>query len=251
MKTVLASRRTRIFSRACERLAAASFVLALATGALASDPSAPAEPRLDALKLQTTEGAAFPMGSLRGKIVVLDFWAPWCVPCRTSFPFLDSLEARHRKTGLVVVGLTLDENSEAISRFLESVPVGFPIARDPSGAAGQAFGVVAMPTTFLIDREGRVAARFEGGAASVHAKIESAAAALLTGAPLPPGTDVRVAKSLQATSDVKAWERGYLADPIMSLDGDALTRTIREHVHASKEGAAGDGGASGGGCGCN
>jgi thiol-disulfide isomerase/thioredoxin len=225
-------------------------VLALSAVHLRAADAASAA-RLDALKLQTTEGAVFPMGSLRGKVVVLDFWAPWCMPCRASFPFLDGLEARHRAAGLVVVGLTLDKDSDGIFRFLESVPVGFPIARDPSGAAGEAFGVVAMPTTFLIDRDGRVAARFEGGASSVHEKLEAAAEALLAGKPLPEGTDVRVAKSLQATSDVKAWQRGYLADPIMALDGDALTRTIREHVHASKEGAAGDGGASGGGCGCN
>ena len=231
-------------------LALASSVLT-AAAAFAAGARPPSEPRLDALRLQTTEGAAFPMAALRGKVVVLDFWAPWCVPCRASFPFLDGLEARHKAAGFVVVGLTLDEDSDAISRFLESVPVGFPIARDPSGAAGEAFGVVAMPTTFLIDRDGSVAARFEGGAAAVHEKIEAAAEALLAGRPLPPGIDVRVAKSLQATRGVKAWQRGYLADPIMSLDGDPLTRTIKEHVHASKEAAAGDGGASGGGCGCN
>lgn len=230
-------------------LAAASLVL-FAVQLRAADPAEPPA-RLDALKLETTEGGAFPMSSLRGKVVVLDFWAPWCMPCRASFPFLDGLEAKHRSQGFVVVGLTLDKDSDAISRFLESVPVGFPIARDPSGSAGEAFGVVALPTTFLIDREGRVAARFEGGAASVHEKLEASAEALLAGKPLPPGTDVRVAKSLQATSNVKAWQRGYLADPIMSLDGDPLTRTIKEHVHASKEAAAGDGGAAGGGCGCN
>ncbi|MDL1877626.1 DUF4266 domain-containing protein [Cytophagia bacterium CHB2] len=50
---------------------------------------------------------------------------------------------------------------------------------------------------------------------------------------------------------MKAWSRGYLADPMMELAGDRLTRVIKEHVHASKEAAAGDGGASGGGCGCN
>jgi hypothetical protein len=50
---------------------------------------------------------------------------------------------------------------------------------------------------------------------------------------------------------VKAWQRGYLADSFMNLDGDPITRQLREHIHASKEGAAGDGGAAGGGCGCN
>ena len=63
--------------------------------------------------------------------------------------------------------------------------------------------------------------------------------------------DVRVPSSVQATGKVKAWQRGYLADPLMQLDGDPLTRILREHIFSSKEAAAGDGGASGGGCGCN
>jgi cytochrome c biogenesis protein CcmG/thiol:disulfide interchange protein DsbE len=197
------------------------------------------------------DGKPFTLDSLRGKVVVLDFWASWCAPCRKSFPFLDGLQARHANEGLRVVGLTLEEDEDAVTAFLESVPVAFTIVRDPSERAGEAFGVVAMPTTFLIDRDGRVAARFEGGDVSVHEKIESAVAKLLAGGTLPPGTGVRVAASLEAKGDLKAWERGYLADPIMSLDGDPLTRVIREHVHASKEAAAGDGGAAGGGCGCN
>jgi hypothetical protein len=108
-----------------------------------------------------------------------------------------------------------------------------------------------MPTTFLIDRKGRIAARFEGGDASVHKKIESAVETLVYGGELPPGTGVRVAGSLQAKGSVKAWDRGFLAQPIMSLDGDPLTRVMKEHIHASKEAASGDGGAAGGGCGCN
>ena len=60
-----------------------------------------------------------------------------------------------------------------------------------------------------------------------------------------------VASLIVGCAEVSPWERGYLADPIMSLDGDPLTKLLREHIHASKEGAAGDGGAAGGGCGCN
>ena len=114
-----------------------------------------------------------------------------------------------------------------------------------------AFDVVAMPTTLLLDREGRVAARFEGGDKETHAKLEAAAALLLAGDTLPKGTGVRVSSDLEATGTIKAWQRGYLADPIMSLDGDPATRIFKEHIHASKEAAAGDGGAAGGGCGCN
>jgi Domain of unknown function (DUF4266) len=81
--------------------------------------------------------------------------------------------------------------------------------------------------------------------------MESAIAALLAGRTLPEDAGVRVSKSLEATGPIKAWQRGYLADPIMTLNGTAATQIYREHIHASKEGAAGDGGPSGGGCGCN
>jgi thiol-disulfide isomerase/thioredoxin len=191
------------------------------------------------------------LDAYRGKVVVLDFWAPWCGPCRKSFPFLDGLQAKYGAQGLVVIGLTLEEDLDAVEAFLDAVPVRFTIARDPSQRAGETFGIVAMPTTLLLDRDGRVVARFEGGSGRVHDQTESAVRKLLAGGTLPAGTDVRVASSLEASGALRAWDRGYLADPIMNLDGDPLTRALRDHVHASKEGAAGDGGASGGGCGCN
>ena len=220
--------------------------LAAAAVAHGAPPAATAAPEVTA---RSTNGAPFTLSSLRGRVVLLDFWAPWCVPCRASFPFLDSLAAKYASQGLAVVGLTLEEREKAVSAFLDAVPVRFPVVVDPTGKAGEAFGVVAMPTTFLIDREGRISARFEGGDPKVHAKIEAAAAALLAGS--APSGDVRVAASLGAGGTVKAWRRGWLADPIMMLDGDPLTKLLKEHIHSSKEAAAGDGGASGGGCGCN
>jgi cytochrome c biogenesis protein CcmG, thiol:disulfide interchange protein DsbE len=233
-----------LLSRASRRIWAAVFLCALASAALAGEPA-------PELKVQTLSGGAFSLESLKGQVVVLDFWASWCVPCRTSFPFLDTLQDKYQSRGLRVVGLTLEDNADAVQAFLYDVPARFTIVRDPSGKAGEAFQVVAMPTTFLLDRDGRIVARFEGGDKSVHAKIEAAVATLLSGAALPSGADVRVSKSVEATGSLKAWQREYLADPIMNLDGDPITRMLREHIHASKEGAAGDGGAAGGGCGCN
>ena len=199
----------------------------------------------------TTSGKPFNLSTLKGSVVLVDFWASWCAPCRKSFPFLDRLQERHAAEGLRVIGVSLEEDDDAVAAFLQSVPVAFTIARDPSQKAGEAYRITAMPTSVLIGRDGRIAARFEGGDSTVHDKIEAAVATLLGGGSLPPGSDVLVAASLGATGEMKAWQRGYLADPIMSLDGDALTRVIREHIHASKEAASGDGGASGGGCGCN
>jgi thiol-disulfide isomerase/thioredoxin len=203
------------------------------------------------VRMFAPDGNPITLASFKGKVVVLDFWASWCGPCRKSFPFLDELQKRHASEGLQVVGVTLEGDDDAVNGFLASVPVGFTIARDPTEHAGEAFGVVAMPTTFLIGRTGLIEARFEGGDESVHDKVEAAVATLLAGGSLPPGTGVRVAAGVEARGDLKAWQRGYLADPIMNLDGDPLTRVMREHIHASKEGASGDGGAAGGGCGCN
>jgi len=222
----------------------------LLAAALAASASAPATLPAPEVTARTRTGSPFALSSLKGRVVLLDFWAPWCVPCRASFPFFDGLQAKYASQGLSVVGLTLEEREEAVAAFLDAVPVRFPVVVDATGRAGEAFGVVAMPTTFLIDREGHISARFEGGAPTVHAKIEAAVAALLAGSAVAGG-DVRVATSLEASGKVKAWRRGYLADPLMQLDGDPLTKLIKEHIHASKEAAAGDGGASGGGCGCN
>ena len=227
------------------RMPAAGVVLLLAL--CSSVRAAPAPPP----ELVDLNGRPFSLESLHGKVVLLDFWAPWCVPCRTSFPFLDRLQERHEAEGLRVVALTLESDLSAIRAFLDDVPVRFPVVRDPSEKSGEAFGVVAMPTTLLLDRRGTVVARFEGGGEAVHRKMEEAVTHLLAAGSLPSNSDVRVAASLAATGAIKAWRRGLLADPIMDLNGDPLTQMLLEHVHASKEGAAGNGGPAGGGCGCN
>ncbi len=223
----------------------------LAAILLIAAPAATRAADSTALKIRTLDGRPFSLDSLKGRVVVLDFWASWCVPCRESVPFFDGLQQKYRAQGLTIVGLTLEDDEDAITDFLADEPATFAIVRDPTGRAGEAFRVVAMPTTFLIDREGRTVARFEGSNKQVHARLEAAVTTLLSGGTLAPGTEVRVSKGLEATGGVKAWERGYLADPIMSLDGTAATQIFREHIHASKEAAAGDGGAAGGGCGCN
>lgn len=227
---------------------AAAALLALAPVFAWAGESAPAL-TLPSLKSMDSKGGNFSLATQKGKVVLVDFWASWCGPCRKSLPALDKLQAKYKDQGLVVVGVSLDDDVAAAAAFLDRVPVNFTILSDTTGASAEAYHVVAMPTSFLVDAEGKVAARFEGGE---HMDAEEAAIqGLLKGMTPGPKADLRVAHGLQATGSLKAWRRGHLADPFMSLDGDPLTQLLQEHIHASKEASAGNGGAAGGGCGCN
>ena len=206
-----------------------------------------------AWEFQDLQGIRRTLTEFQGRVVLLEFWASWCIPCRKGFPFLDDLQARHAAAGLQVVAVTLETEDEAVRSFVEAFPgVRFLVGRDPSGKGGELFGVETMPSAFLLDRSGKLLGRIQGGTEAAHQQIEAAVEAALRGGAmgLTP-VAVQGADPAARKGGVKAWERGYLADPIMSLDGDVLKRALKEHVFASKEGAAGDGGVAGGGCGCN
>lgn len=194
------------------------------------------------------KGAAHTLAEFRGHPVLLEFWASWCVPCRKGFPFLENLGKKHAAEGLIVIAVTLETDDEAVKAFVSSFPASFLVGRDRTGRSGELFQVAAMPTALLLDPQGTPLARFEGGSEESHRRLEESVAQYLAGRPL---TAAPAAGRKGPAGSLKAWERAYLADPIMNLDGDTLTRSMREHIHASKEAAAGDGGVAGGGCGCN
>jgi thiol-disulfide isomerase/thioredoxin len=90
------------------------------------------------------------------KVVYMDFWASWCGPCGQSLPFLNELQSQMKNQGLEVVAVNLDENRQDADEFLAKHPVGLTIAADPEGHCPNAYGVQAMPSSFLIDRHGKV-----------------------------------------------------------------------------------------------
>lgn len=101
-------------------------------------------------------GEPLDFGSYRGKVIYLDFWATWCPPCRKSMPFMMSMRKELGDEGLEVVAISVDEEKEAVNRFLARYPVNFAIAHDPDGDCPQKFEVMAMPSSYLIDRQGRI-----------------------------------------------------------------------------------------------
>ncbi|MFN2316335.1 MAG: TlpA family protein disulfide reductase [Gemmatimonadales bacterium] len=105
----------------------------------------------------TLDGRSLTADSLRGKVVLVNFWATWCLPCRVEMPALQSMAERHREAGLVVLGLSRDLGPEAgVREFLDERGITYPVSivgRDLERAFG---GLVGYPTSFLVDRTGRV-----------------------------------------------------------------------------------------------
>ncbi len=130
-------------------------------------------PRLD------ESGTTLRLASLRGKVVYVDFWASWCVPCRQSMPALDEMYRAMQGQGFTVVGVNKDVSREAARKFLDKVPVGFMLVMDAQDAAAKAFDVKAMPSGYLVDRKGVVRHVHRGFTDATAAELRREVEALL------------------------------------------------------------------------
>jgi thiol-disulfide isomerase/thioredoxin len=148
-------------------------VLSLAAPALAKKtPTAAGDPaQAPAFDLPGRSGRVS-LEALRGKVVYVDFWASWCGPCRSSFPWLTAMHNRYAAKGLVIVAINLDKDRDAADQFLEQYPAPFLVAFDPAGKSAEAFNVPAMPTSYLISPEGRIVHADAGFDPKETAKIE-------------------------------------------------------------------------------
>lgn len=108
------------------------------------------------LALSADGGAPWRLADARGRVVVLNFWASWCEPCRAELPSLELLAQRHEQRGLLVLTVNFRETDAALRRFLDATALTLPVLRDRDGAAARAWQVRTYPTTFVIGRDGRV-----------------------------------------------------------------------------------------------
>jgi len=99
---------------------------------------------------------------LKGKVVLLDFWATWCGPCKESFPVMEKLQAEYGDQGFVVLAVSVDEKAKAVEKWLEKMKSNISIVRDGQHALVNEAGIETMPTTFFIDRQGLIRSTHNG-----------------------------------------------------------------------------------------
>jgi thiol-disulfide isomerase/thioredoxin len=104
-----------------------------------------------------SSGPQLDLSQYRGHVVVVDFWASWCKPCRQSIPWLNDLRQRYAGQGLIVIGVNVDAERGDAERFQHDVPIGFDVIYDPQGRLAEQFHVQGMPSSFVFDRDGKLA----------------------------------------------------------------------------------------------
>lgn len=104
--------------------------------------------------LPSLEGGNVKLSEQRGDVVMVNFWASWCGPCRQEMPLLDDLYAEYKDYGFVLLGVNVDEDSEKAKDLLKQVKVTFPVLLDPESKVSALYDIDAMPSTVLIDRDG-------------------------------------------------------------------------------------------------
>ncbi len=106
--------------------------------------------------LKSADGKNVRLSEYRGDVVLINFWASWCGPCRQEMPVLSDLHDRYKSLGFTVLGINVEENSNDARKLLGKIPVSFPILFDNTSTVSKQYDVVAMPSTVIVDRDGNM-----------------------------------------------------------------------------------------------
>ncbi len=149
----------RLARREIGRIALMVAVLLLAACGAGATPTAEPAPTLD---FATFDGGHFALEGARGSVVVLNFWASWCGPCRTEMPAFDAAARRYRERGVLVVGLATKDNEAAARAFATGLGVTYTLGFDQGDRIAARYNVYGLPSTLFIARDGTIARRVPG-----------------------------------------------------------------------------------------
>ena len=134
----------------CVILAAAGCAAATASDPFANGTAAPG------FQLESAAGKSVNLSDYRGQVVLLNFWASWCGPCRKEMPILEQLHKQYKSKGFTMVGVNVEPSSADAVNWLKSTPVSFPILFDTDSSVSKLYRVEGMPNTVIVDRNGKV-----------------------------------------------------------------------------------------------
>jgi cytochrome c biogenesis protein CcmG/thiol:disulfide interchange protein DsbE len=144
------------------RCVAIGLICLHAASALAQETSTAKTPAPD-WELSDLNGKRVNLSDFRGKVLILDFWATWCAPCRVEIPHFVELQKQYGDKGLTVIGVSLDEQGpDIVKKFVKQLGVNYPMVMGNEKVTESYGGIVAIPTTFVIDRQGRIVGRHMG-----------------------------------------------------------------------------------------
>jgi thiol-disulfide isomerase/thioredoxin len=124
----------------------------VAVPALAVTPAGPAPQ----FKLDSMAGKPVSLDQYKGQVVMINFWASWCGPCRTEMPILEKLHAKYKPMGFTMIGVNVEPDSSLAANWLKTTPVTFPILFDTKSEVSKLYSVAGMPNTVIIDRKGNL-----------------------------------------------------------------------------------------------
>ena len=121
-------------------------------------------------------GHEIQLATLRGKVVLLNFWATWCAPCQQEMPLFSGWQREYGSRGLAVIGISMDDDADSARKLVEKLKIGYPVAMGDANLGRLYGGVLGLPLTFVIGRDGKVMAQFQGDSdvKSIEQKIKSA-----------------------------------------------------------------------------
>ena len=143
----------------------------LRAGSPAESPLAPD------FSITDLSGQTLQLSRYRGKVVLLNFWATWCAPCRSEIPRFVDLQNKYDGQGLRIIGISLDDDRKSVHTFYQQLRMNYPVAVGDATLAERYGGILGLPVSFLIGRDGRIYAKFEGETDS--SRIERAIKSLL------------------------------------------------------------------------
>ncbi|MCL4791159.1 MAG: TlpA family protein disulfide reductase [Gammaproteobacteria bacterium] len=133
-------------------LSGALLLAASGAGEASADASGPAAD----FSLPSRGGQSVSLSALRGQVVLINFWATWCGPCRKEMPLLEQIQKKYAPLGFVMLGINVEEDTTHMEAFLGDVPVTFPVLLDPANRVSKLYDVAAMPSTVIVDRKGNI-----------------------------------------------------------------------------------------------